>query len=188
MTRALRMIPTLLTAFGASLPGATKDHRGQFVWKRAASTEDEIHAGVVDSSNVAQFRKVLLDNNPSISGTLTVIGSFRDQSGDGWTATAGTGMGSSPGSITQFGNEYCGRIQQNTGTLTTTNGILWTVAFEHNRANGSYVVLVSPHNAATATLLPHVTVMANTGFTIDCVGDPPDSTQMDVSFWVVDRA
>ena len=59
MTRVLKAIPTLLTAFGASLPTATKDHRGQLVWKRADSTEDEIHAGVADSSNVAQFRRLL---------------------------------------------------------------------------------------------------------------------------------
>lgn len=59
MTRVLKAIPTLLTAFGASLPTATKDHRGQFVWKRASGAEDEIHAGVVDSSNVAQFRRIL---------------------------------------------------------------------------------------------------------------------------------
>ena len=59
MTRVLKAIPTLLTAFGASLPTATKDHRGQFVWKRASGAEDEIHAGVADSSNVAQFRRIL---------------------------------------------------------------------------------------------------------------------------------
>ena len=59
MTRVLKAIPTLLTAFGASLPTATKDHRGQFVWKRSSGSEDEIHAGVVDSSNVAQFRRIL---------------------------------------------------------------------------------------------------------------------------------
>lgn len=59
MTRVLKAIPTLLTAFGASLPTATKDHRGQFVWKRASGSEDEIHAGVVDASNVAQFRRIL---------------------------------------------------------------------------------------------------------------------------------
>lgn len=59
MTRVLKAIPTLFTAFGATLPTATKDHRGQFVWKRASGSEDEIHAGVVDSSNVAQFRRIL---------------------------------------------------------------------------------------------------------------------------------
>lgn len=59
MTRVLKAIPTLLTAFGASLPTATKDHRGQFVWKRASGAEDEIYAGVADSSNVAQFRRIL---------------------------------------------------------------------------------------------------------------------------------
>lgn len=59
MTRALRQIPTLLTAFGAALPGASKDHRGQFAWLRASATEDEIHAGVVDSSNVPQWRRLL---------------------------------------------------------------------------------------------------------------------------------
>ena len=59
MTRVLKAIPTLFTAFGASLPTATKDHRGQLVWKRASGAEDEIHAGVVDSSNVAQFRRIL---------------------------------------------------------------------------------------------------------------------------------
>jgi len=59
MTRVLRSIPTLLTAFGAALPTATKDHRGQLVWKRASGSEDEIHAGVVDASNVAQFRRLL---------------------------------------------------------------------------------------------------------------------------------
>ncbi len=59
MTRVLKAIPRLFTAFGASLPTATKDHRGQFVWKRASGAEDEIYAGVADSSNVAQFRRIL---------------------------------------------------------------------------------------------------------------------------------
>jgi hypothetical protein len=59
MTRVLKAIPTLLTAFGAALPSASKDHRGQLVWKRASGSEDEIYAGVADSSNVAQFRRLL---------------------------------------------------------------------------------------------------------------------------------
>lgn len=79
MTRVLKAIPTLLTAFGASLPTATKNHRGQLVWKRADSTEDEIYAGVADSSNVAQFRRLLTsqqvatgsgDPNGSVSGSI----------------------------------------------------------------------------------------------------------------------
>ena len=62
MTRALRQIPTLLTAFGAALPIASKDHRGQFVWKRAHGAADEIYAGVVDASNDAQFSRVLTED------------------------------------------------------------------------------------------------------------------------------
>ena len=57
--RALKHIETFFTAFGASLPVATRDHRGQFAWKRTSGSEDEINAGVVDSSGVAQWRRIL---------------------------------------------------------------------------------------------------------------------------------
>lgn len=59
MTQVRRVIPTILGAFGGALPTATKDHRGAFFWKRAMGSEDEIYAGMADSSNVAQWRRML---------------------------------------------------------------------------------------------------------------------------------
>jgi hypothetical protein len=202
-TASPRQALAYLGNLGSSLPGAVAQHRGNFFWKRASGAEDELYAGVKDASGVNQLRRIVtttlgstlyalltgaaFTGNVSTTGTLTVNGSIRDNSGT-YTATEGTGMGSSPGAQTKLGNEYCGRIQQDTGTGTTAAGSLWDIAFQNNRANSSYVVVLNPHNTASATIQPFCSSVANTGFTIDCVGDPPDSTQMDVAWFIVDRA
>ena len=59
MSGATKQVLAYLGNLGSSLPAAIAQHRGNFYWKRASGSEDEIYAGVADSSNVAQFRRIL---------------------------------------------------------------------------------------------------------------------------------
>ena len=59
MSGATKQVLAYLGNLGSSLPAAIAQHRGNFYWKRASGAEDEIYAGVADSSNVAQFRRIL---------------------------------------------------------------------------------------------------------------------------------
>ena len=181
MTRALRAIPTLLTAFGASLPGATKNHRGQFVWKRASGSEDEIHAGVVDSSNVAQFRRIL---TKTYADTL-----YRPalSSNTGWTSAEGAAMGSSPGSISQAGAEHSGRVTQTSGGSGTTTGILWTITLATNWGDTNYNVYLTPQNAETARCIVYPVIVSGTQFTINAQVAPNTDTVIRCGWLIEDR-
>jgi len=55
----LRPLRRLFTGIGGSLPGLSNLHHGVIAIKRAASTEDEVHIGLRDSSNVMQWRRML---------------------------------------------------------------------------------------------------------------------------------
>lgn len=124
----------------------------------------------------------------STSANWTVDGSIRDNSGAGWTSTAGGALGSSPGAVTRERNEYCGRIVQTTGSSGTAPGIMWTITFQHARATSNYIAIVQGGNDDTAGLIPYVSSTSTTGFTISCVNDPPNSTQMRVNWLIVDAA
>jgi hypothetical protein len=54
-----RQVIAYLGNLGSSLPTAVAQHRGNFFWKRAAGAEDELYAGVRDSSGVNQLRRIL---------------------------------------------------------------------------------------------------------------------------------
>jgi hypothetical protein len=54
-----RQVIAYLGNLGSSLPTAVAQHRGNFFWKRAAGSEDELYAGVRDSSGVNQLRRIL---------------------------------------------------------------------------------------------------------------------------------
>lgn len=124
----------------------------------------------------------------AITGSLTIDGPFRDNSGTGWTSAEQAGFGTSPGAATRDGNEYAGRIVQTTGSSATNPGALWTVTFANARATGNYTVFIASGNDDTAALLPYVSSTSTTGFTIACVNDPPNSTSLRVSWFIVDRA
>jgi hypothetical protein len=59
MSNVLKPLRTLFTAIGGALPTANPLHRGAFAIKRAASTEDEVHIGLRDSSNAMLWRRIL---------------------------------------------------------------------------------------------------------------------------------
>jgi hypothetical protein len=59
VSNVLKPLRTLFTAIGGALPTANPLHRGAFAIKRAASTEDEVHIGLRDSSSVMQWRRML---------------------------------------------------------------------------------------------------------------------------------
>jgi hypothetical protein len=59
MNGAARQALIYLGNLGSALPAAMSQHRGHFFWKRAAGAEDELYAGVKDSSGVNQLRRVL---------------------------------------------------------------------------------------------------------------------------------
>ena len=52
-------LPRFFTDQGGNLPTAGEKSRGVIAIKRAASTEDEVHIGLVDSSNASVWRRVL---------------------------------------------------------------------------------------------------------------------------------
>ena len=52
-------LPRFFTDQGGSLPTADDKTRGVIGIKRAASTEDEVHIGLVDSSNVPAWRRLV---------------------------------------------------------------------------------------------------------------------------------
>jgi hypothetical protein len=54
-----RQVIAYLGNLGSSLPTAVAQHRSNFFWKRAAGAEDELYAGVRDSSGVNQLRRIL---------------------------------------------------------------------------------------------------------------------------------
>jgi hypothetical protein len=58
---APRQVFAYLGNLGSSLPGAVAQHRGNFYWKRASGAEDELYAGVKDSSGVNQLRRILTE-------------------------------------------------------------------------------------------------------------------------------
>lgn len=57
----MRQTMSYLGNLGASLPAAIGKHRGNFYWKRASGSEDELYAGVKDSSGVSQLRRILTE-------------------------------------------------------------------------------------------------------------------------------
>jgi hypothetical protein len=59
MNNVLKPLRTLFTAIGGALPAANPLHRGVFAVKKAAATEDELHVGLRDSSDVMQWRRML---------------------------------------------------------------------------------------------------------------------------------
>jgi hypothetical protein len=59
VSNVLKPLRTLFTAIGGALPTANPLHRGAFAIKRAASTEDEVHIGLRDSSNAMLWRRIL---------------------------------------------------------------------------------------------------------------------------------
>jgi hypothetical protein len=54
-----RQVIAYLGNLGSSLPTAVAQHRGNFFWKRSSGAEDELYAGVRDSSGVNQLRRIL---------------------------------------------------------------------------------------------------------------------------------
>jgi hypothetical protein len=54
-----RQLLAYIGNLGSSLPAAIAQHRGNFYWKRASGAEDELYAGVRDSSGVNQLRRLL---------------------------------------------------------------------------------------------------------------------------------
>jgi hypothetical protein len=59
VSNVLKPLRTLFTAIGGALPAANPLHRGVFAVKKAAATEDELHVGLRDSSDVMQWRRML---------------------------------------------------------------------------------------------------------------------------------
>jgi hypothetical protein len=59
MNNVLKPLRTLFTAIGGALPAANPLHRGVFAVKKATATEDELHVGLRDSSDVMQWRRML---------------------------------------------------------------------------------------------------------------------------------
>lgn len=197
MTGTAKQALTYLGNLGSALPTAIAQHRGNFYWKRASGAEDELYAGVRDAAGANQLRRLLtktyadtlyaLLTGANFTGSVSVAGSYRDNSGTGWTATATANMGSSPGALAQSGHEYCGRIVQTTGASLTDPGALWDVVFEHARATANFTVLLSPGNSDSAALQLYVSSTATTGFTIASVGDPPNGNSLRCSWFIVDR-
>jgi hypothetical protein len=56
-----RQVLAYIGNLGSSLPSAIAQHRGNLFWKRASGTEDELYAGVRDSSGVNQLRRLLTE-------------------------------------------------------------------------------------------------------------------------------
>jgi hypothetical protein len=56
-----RQLLAYIGNLGSSLPSAIAQHRGNFYWKRASGAEDELYAGVRDSSGVNQLRRLLTE-------------------------------------------------------------------------------------------------------------------------------
>jgi hypothetical protein len=54
-----RQVIAYIGNLGSSLPTAIAQHRGNLFWKRASGAEDELYAGVRDSSGVNQLRRIL---------------------------------------------------------------------------------------------------------------------------------
>jgi hypothetical protein len=54
----LKNLRTLFTGIGGALPTANPLHRGVFAVKKAASTEDEVHVGLQNSSGAMVWRRV----------------------------------------------------------------------------------------------------------------------------------
>jgi hypothetical protein len=74
-----RQVLAYIGNLGSSLPTAIAQHRGNFFWKRASGAEDELYAGVRDSSGVNQLRRLLTETYADTlyepigaSGTITV--------------------------------------------------------------------------------------------------------------------
>jgi hypothetical protein len=74
-----RQLLAYIGNLGSSLPTAIAQHRGNLFWKRASGTEDELYAGVRDSSGVNQLRRLLTETYADTlyepigaSGTITV--------------------------------------------------------------------------------------------------------------------
>jgi hypothetical protein len=59
VSNVLKPLRTLFTAIGGALPAANPLHRGVFAVKKAVATEDELHVGLRDSSDVMQWRRML---------------------------------------------------------------------------------------------------------------------------------
>ncbi len=72
MTNTAKTMQTYFSAIGSALPTPTKFNRGRFALKRAASTEDEVHIALADSSNVMQNRRILTKTyGDTLYGSLT---------------------------------------------------------------------------------------------------------------------
>lgn len=121
-----------------------------------------------------------------VAGDVSVAGIFDDASGS-YTPTVGAAMGSSPGSITQVGNEYCGRITQNAGASGTTTGILWTIAFANARPSGNYNIFLNPQNSDSAAVRAYAINDSASQFTIRCQTAPGAGQQMRFGWWLVQR-
>lgn len=155
-----------------------RDHRYMLMFKRSAGSEDEVYVGMADASDVMQARRVL---------TAGANGSYRDGSATGWTATAQSNMGTSPGAQTLTGGEYAGRIVQSTGASGAAQGALWRVNFVNNRASDKYTVMIEGGNRATNLAQVYCSNADIDGFTISCANAPSNSTSLLVSWFIVDR-
>lgn len=178
------------TEFGY-LDGVTSAIQTQIAGKAASShthAQSDITGLVSALAAKAPSASPSFTGDADFAGAITLDGPLRDNSGTGWTATAGAAMGSSPGSMTRDRNEYAGRIVQQTGSSGTNPGALWNVVFEHARATANYIVIVQGGNNDTAGIMPYVSSTSTTGFTISCVGDPPNSTSLRISWFIVDCA
>lgn len=123
----------------------------------------------------------------TISPRLLVKGVFDDASATGYGVSAGAALGSSPGAVTQTGNEYCGRLIQTTGSSGLAAGILWTVTFVNPRPTSNYNVFLDPQNADSAAVNPYAVNDSNTQFTIRCQTAPGAAKQMRIGWWIVQR-
>lgn len=192
MSGTTKQVLAYLGNLGSSLPTAIAQHRGNFYWKRANGSEDVLYAGVRDSSGVMKLRQLLteiggqISGDFSILGDLLVTGAVRDTSATGWTATAQTNLGTSPGTQTRTGGEYGGRISQATGTGSGF-GALWRVNFVNNRPDDKYTTFIAGGNRATNLARVYVSNADIDGFTLSCANDPGDSTTLLVSWFIVQR-
>lgn len=155
------------------------------VLQRASPSSYTLTPDLILSNDLTVGGEISTDD--ILTNGLNITGIFEDSSDAGYSVSAGAAMGSSPGSITKTGNEYCGRIIQDTGSSGVTTGIMWTVTFANNRPNSNYNVFLNPQNANSAAVRAYAINDSSSQFTIRCQTAPGTSQEMRIGWWIVQR-
>lgn len=136
---------------------------------------DSIKTASTDSTSALRLtalRKIVRGSTPQLVGNNT----------NAATIAAGAAAGSSP-TVSITGNGLSGEIDIDTGSSTTTTGVIATITLPQAFPNGCRVV-ITPSTAFSATMVARVFVNTTAGaFTLNAAGTAVTASTADLKFF-----